>query len=276
MRVEIAKKSSGKDEFGERMKNYEKLANQKERIGHDEIMVVRLDGHKFSKFTKGFEKPYDARLKRAMEKTTLDLVKKFSCCFGYTQSDEITLIWQPLEENQVNIFSGRVTKVASVLSGYCSVRFDFHINQEKWPEEALAARMDLHEQHFDGRCFGVPRKEEALNNVIWRCLYDCKRNSVSGLAQKVLGAKKCHGLNTKQKLEACLEEGRDWNEMPDPYKFGIFVKKELYIKEVPDHKDENKMVKATRGRVVAKSFDLKGFSPENVQLIFSKYWPEDD
>jgi len=264
------------DLFGERMKGYEKAASLKACIDRDEIMIVRLDGHKFSKFTKGFMKPFDERLKRAMEKTTIDLVKKFDCCFGYTQSDEITLVWPPIAENQTFCFGGRITKIASVLAGYCSVRFDFHINKEEWTEEKLASRMALHEQHFDGRCFGVPRKEEALNNIIWRCLYDCRRNSVSGLAHAVLGSKRCHGLNTKQQMEACLKEGHDWNKMPDAYRFGIFVKKEIYIKEVVDHKDKNKTVKATRSRLLSKSFDLGGFTEENVDLVFRKYWNPDD
>ncbi|KNC65390.1 hypothetical protein SARC_18269, partial [Sphaeroforma arctica JP610] len=56
---------------------------------------IRLDGHKFSSFTKGFQKPYDARIANAMISTLADLMKEFNPICGYTCSDEITLIFTP-------------------------------------------------------------------------------------------------------------------------------------------------------------------------------------
>jgi tRNA(His) 5'-end guanylyltransferase len=64
-------------------------------IPHDKFIIVRIDGHKFSKFTKGFDKPFDTFLSETMEETTKILVEEFNAVTGYTQSDEITLIIQP-------------------------------------------------------------------------------------------------------------------------------------------------------------------------------------
>ena len=36
----------------------------------------------------------------------------------------------------------------------------------------------------------------------------------------------------------------------------------------------NKKVTTTRNRIVSKSFPLKDFSPDNVKLIFTKYWSD--
>jgi len=58
-------------------------------------MVIRIDGHCFSKFTRGLRKPYEEWLHIAMVRTTAKLVKDFSATMGYTQSDEITLIFLP-------------------------------------------------------------------------------------------------------------------------------------------------------------------------------------
>ena len=45
---------------GERMKDYEKKFNQ--YIDPSKPMIIRIDGHKFSTFTKGFKRPFDLNL----------------------------------------------------------------------------------------------------------------------------------------------------------------------------------------------------------------------
>lgn len=67
-------------DLGDRMKSYEKA--EYTRIGGDYVLhpnipfLARIDGHTFSKFTNGFEKPYDLNISQAMIRTTADLVKK--------------------------------------------------------------------------------------------------------------------------------------------------------------------------------------------------------
>lgn len=86
-------KSSDETELGNRLKSREKFYENK--IPHDEYLIVRLDGKKFRKFTKGFEKPFDKILSKTMEETTRSLVEEYNPTIGYTQSDEITLIFKP-------------------------------------------------------------------------------------------------------------------------------------------------------------------------------------
>lgn len=57
--------------------------------------IVRLDGHGFSKFTKGLKRPYEKWFHDNMVKTTAVLVHEYSAALGYTQSDEITLVYFP-------------------------------------------------------------------------------------------------------------------------------------------------------------------------------------
>ena len=81
-----------KDSLGDRMKgNYESVT--KTKLVKRMPVAIRLDGKAFHTFTRGFNKPYDLVLSRAMELTTQKLCESIQgCVFGYTQSDEITLI----------------------------------------------------------------------------------------------------------------------------------------------------------------------------------------
>jgi len=87
------KKNMREESLGTRLKSYEKKFEI--RIPATDYIIVRCDGHKFSKFTKGFKKPFDNILRKTMLQTTLDLVDKFGAATGYEQSDEITLIFPP-------------------------------------------------------------------------------------------------------------------------------------------------------------------------------------
>ena len=88
-----------KDSLAIRMKSYE--AQYEQRISYDEFLICRIDGHKFSKFTKGFDKPFDKILSETMIKTTESLIKKFGAVTGYTQSDEISLVFPPMYKEKL-------------------------------------------------------------------------------------------------------------------------------------------------------------------------------
>jgi hypothetical protein len=92
-------KTKVKDSLGDRMKGfYEERA--KTKLIRRMPVLIRLDGRAFHTFTKGFAKPFNKRMMETMQETTLELCKNIhGCVFGYTQSDEITLI---LVDYQVN------------------------------------------------------------------------------------------------------------------------------------------------------------------------------
>ena len=123
--------------LGERMKEYE--AQPFEHIdGHYVLpcdgrpVMARIDGHCFSKFTKGFKKPFDEKFSQAMVQTACDLLQEFKACTAYTQSDEITLIFIPVKNEETSEwrewpFRGRVVKMCSLLASYASTRFNHHL-----------------------------------------------------------------------------------------------------------------------------------------------------
>jgi tRNA(His) 5'-end guanylyltransferase len=71
------------------MKAYES-AFTSTKLDPSQYMCVRIDGRRFSKFTKPFTKPFDWRVTKAMVTTTKALVKETHASVGYTQSDANT------------------------------------------------------------------------------------------------------------------------------------------------------------------------------------------
>lgn len=156
------------DPIGERMKTYEQSSES--QIDQTKPVIARIDGHKFSKFTKGFKRPFDERLHDAMRRTTEDLLTQFNAYLGYTESDEITLIFPECnkEKRQEFIFSGRTQKLSSLLASYTTVRFNFHLmNQDFSKDDLLFQKVSMMIAHFDARIFNVPDRNEALENLIW-------------------------------------------------------------------------------------------------------------
>jgi len=214
------------------MKVYERVLDQS--LENHIPYIIRLDGHRFSKFTKGFKKPFDVRIYNAMINTTAELVKEFNSTFAYTQSDEITLVFMPQKDQfgqwKNYAFNGRVQKIVSLLSGFCSTRFAYHLSVQTYDSQTEKELLDkIHLAYFDGRIFSIPDASEALNNIIWR-MTDAKRNSKNNLGHMHFAQKDVEGLHPGQILEKLLEKGIDWNEMPPAYKWGSFVKKGQYQK----------------------------------------------
>ena len=183
--------------------------------------IVRLDGHKFSTFTRHFQKPWDPRLHKAMLYTSADLLKQFQPTSAYTESDEISLVFAPPVEMDHTrmLHNGSVAKIISILAGYCSSRFNHHLAQEDYDGEAnAAAAAKGGTAHFDARVFHIPNETEALNNLLWRS-YDCKRNSVLMLARTTYTNRQLHLANNAQLMRMLAQDANfSWANMPEPFK----------------------------------------------------------
>ena len=193
--------------IGERMKERElKTAKSVWKVQPWQYAILRYDGHCFSKFTNGFHKPFDDKMKNAMQSTTKDVLEKFNAVLGYVQSDEISIVFKSIyatkEEYEAStdksehIFGGKRDKLISVIAGYISARFNFHINEERKRGDMLAyypyfiELLKKCEQHFDGRLIVFEPSEiiEILNYFVWR-QNDCLRNCTSSYARYFCGQK---------------------------------------------------------------------------------------
>ena len=240
--------SNKRDSLGDRMKNnYENRA--KTYLLRRTPVIIRLDGCHFHTFTRGFAKPFDKRLIEAMQETTLELCKNIQgCVFGYTQSDEITLVL--VDYNNIDTdawFDYSVEKMCSVASSMCTLYFNriFHQkirnfvnehahvvnNPQEYGEELSESVSKLIQKYqkaveigatFDARCFNVPISE-VVNAVLWR-QQDCSRNSISSLAQAYFSPKELHGKNGSQKQDMLMEKySINWNDLSIPEKRGTAI-----------------------------------------------------
>ena len=84
---------------------------------------------------------------------------------------------------------------------------------------------------FDSRIIEfLPEKLfEISNNLIWRSLYDCKRNSISSYGRYILGKKEIKNKNGNEMINLMKEKGFDFNLL-ELYKiYGVYSKKKIIL-----------------------------------------------
>ncbi|KVP17130.1 tRNA(His) guanylyltransferase Thg1 family protein [Burkholderia ubonensis] len=187
-------------------------------------VVARLDGRSFSVFTRGLERPYDARFARCMQETAAYLVEQTQAVVAYRQSDEITLVWPNQDPTKKFMFDGRVVKMATILAAMTSVRFNQLLALEL-PD--YAAKSPL----FDARVFQYPTLALAAENLLWRET-DAMRNSVTNLAHEHFGHRAMHAVGVEAKLARLREAGRPWEGMPEVYRRGVYLRRETVLKSL--------------------------------------------
>jgi tRNA(His) guanylyltransferase len=265
--------------LGERIKEYENIYNAK--IPKNHYIIVRLDGKNFSNFTRGFKSPFDINFIKAMNLTQMDILNKFQATTTYSHSDEITVIFNKMdEENQTQFYGGRVQKIITLLSSYCSIRFNFHLckifEQYKNTDEYTQKFMNLInncEQIFDARIISTENKYEITNHQIWRSVHDCERNAISSYGHSFYHHKMLHGKNCSEIIEMLKIRNIDWNNIPIYIKHGVYAKKILYDTECYNLKTNKKDI-CKRTKIIMKTFKIK-FGEEITDLLLEKYWNDE-
>lgn len=220
-------KTTKNDALGDRMKNYENQTCGINLIPRIPV-IARLDGKGFSKFTKGLKRPYDERLSNLMVETTKYLVKETNANCGYTQSDEITLVWYTDKNDSSIYFNGRLFKMLTDLSAMASVFFNSKL-VEYLPEKADKM------PRFDARVYNVPTLDEAVNSFLWREI-DATKNSISMAAQSFYSHTELMGKNSSDKQEMLFQKGINWNDYPTFFKRGTYIQRKRVF--IPFSKDE--------------------------------------
>lgn len=177
-------------------------------------MVARIDGRGFTRLTKekhAFERPFDERFRDLMIETVKHLMNcGFKVIYGYTESDEISLLFDP----NIDVFSRKLRKYNSVLAGEASAKFSMLLG-------------DL--GTFDCRISQLPRKQDVVDYFRWRN-EDAHRNALNAHCYWLLrkldkSAKKAtqeiEGKSTAYKNELLFSNGINFNELPNWQKRGV-------------------------------------------------------
>lgn len=227
---------SNRDSLGDRMKGYENISRN--YLTRRVPAIIRIDGKAFHTFTRGFKKPFDRVLMSAMQDTMLELCKNIQgCVFGYTQSDEITLVLTDYENIDTDAWFGyNIQKMASISASMTTLYFQKAFsNRAKSKISELQADNDLSVEDtdyikvlenamktgamFDARAFTIP-KEEVCNCLIWR-QQDATRNSIESAGHAYFSTSELHKKNCNEIQELLWsEQGINWNDYPTDCKRG--------------------------------------------------------
>ncbi len=202
------------DDFDKKMRSYEQSIDQ--HILPEMYLVARLDGRSFSRLTKevcDFEAPFDVRFRDMMVNTVKQLMDcGFRVVYGFTQSDEISLLFHKEE----NTFGRKVRKFNSILAGQASAAFSLQLGQ------VIA---------MDCRLIPLPDLEKVQDYFLWR-QEDAHRNALNAHCYWLLrkegmdaqaASAELEGKSIEYKYELLSSRDINFNDLPSWQKRGIGV-----------------------------------------------------
>ena len=236
-----------KDNLGDRMKSYENITRT--YLPGRMPIIIRIDGKAFHTFTRGFKKPFDDILMRAMEETAAVLCRDIEGVkVAYTQSDEISLLITNNDTWETQPwFGNNLQKMASVAASIATLAF----NRAFWHEVNMLNNDYLNTEDneclnvycravekgatFDARVFVLPA-DEVCNYFIWR-QQDAIRNSIQSMGQAHFSHKELMNKNCENIKQMLVEKNLKWESIPISYQRGIcVVKKPTKVKTQIDMK----------------------------------------
>ncbi len=193
----------------------------------DIFIVARIDGRNFTRLTKErhrFEAPFDVRFRDYMIQTVEHLMTcGFHIRYGYTQSDEISLL---LHQDD-NSFNRKTRKLNSVLAGEASAKFSLLLG-------------DI--GTFDCRICELPNPQRVRDYFRWRN-EDAHRNALNAHCCWMLrrtglevnqATEQLKGLGVAEKNELLFQNGINFNDLPSWQKRGTGLHWETYEKASAD------------------------------------------
>ena len=212
------------DELDGKMRMYEQSIDQ--IVLPELYLVARLDGRGFTRLTKEvcrFETPFDVKFRDMMVETVRHLMNcGFRVVYGFTESDEISLLFHPDEDT----FGRKVRKYDSILAGEASSAFSLQLGMSAV---------------FDCRMVPLPTAERVRDYFRWR-QEDAHRNALNSHCYWMLrkegksvqeASNMLEGQSISYKNELLFSRGINFNTLPAWQKRGIglfwdFVEKDGY------------------------------------------------
>lgn len=213
------------ESLGDYLKKFEKQLDS--ILSAKNYLYCRLDGKAFHTLTRGMNKPFDNRLINTIDETCKVFFQRISpCpCIIYTQSDEISFLFKPVDDGQTSYAGYRTQKLTSIFASMFAAEFvkQYYIHFGEFTNKAIS---------FDARLVSFQNFDDVVKMFYWR-EKDCYKNSVSMLSQSMFNDKELFGKNTDQKIQML---GDHWVNL-DPYlKYGRY-----FIKEVVDVLVDNEL-----------------------------------
>lgn len=184
----------------------------------NQYMTLRMDGGGFSKLVKKykqlqiFEETFSKTLAEIMQECARYIMKRWNALYGFTQSDEITIIIPATlidksGKHYPHTNNGRKQKICSSVASQLSTKF-LLLCLEKCKEKGIEFPADSERMipYFDCRMGIFESELESISLLLWRA-HDCSINGVSDAVHQRKAGKVIKGLNTIKKLEWLQEQG---------------------------------------------------------------------
>ncbi|MFP5270269.1 tRNA(His) guanylyltransferase Thg1 family protein [Coleofasciculus sp.] len=186
-------------------------------------IIARLDGRGFTQLTREvhpFEAPFDEKFRDLMILSVEHLMHcGLKVIYGYTQSDEISLLFDIAE----SAFNRKLRKLNSVLAGEASAKFSLILG-------TVAG--------FDCRISQLPTIEIVVDYFRWRQA-DAHRNALNSHSYWCLrkdgktarqATARLERLSVADKNELLFQHGINFNHVPNWHKRGVGLYWESYQK----------------------------------------------
>lgn len=201
------------DDLDKKMRAYERSMDQ--TLPKEQFLVARLDGRGFTRLTKeicsDLERPFDRRFNEAMVATLSHLFRSgFEVVYGYTQSDEISLLFA----YGMTVFELKARKLLSILAGEASAAFTQAFGQ-------IGV--------FDCRMIPLPDLDAVADYFRWR-QEDSNRNSLNAyvywtLRDEGMSAREADRqllcISNDRKRAILTEHGIDYESVPRWQRWGV-------------------------------------------------------
>jgi tRNA(His) 5'-end guanylyltransferase len=188
------------------------------RLSPNMFVIARIDGRNFSRLTRQELKlkPYDQNMANCMIETAIHVMDcGFKTIYGFTQSDEISLLLDP---HNINLtFDGKIRKFISILAGEASAKFSTLLK---------------HHASFDCRIIQLPTIDYVMDYFSWR-VSDSVRNCMNAWCYYILrqegkspkyAQRELDNKTMSWKNEFMFKHNMNFNDLPAWQKrgFGIY------------------------------------------------------
>jgi tRNA(His) 5'-end guanylyltransferase len=174
-------------------------------------VIIRVDGRSFSRFTeRRFDKPFDPRFSALMAGTAQTLLTELAGRYAYTESDEISVVFDP----SFDLFGREMEKLVSISASIASAAFTHAAGEPA---------------HFDSRIWMGTGTADVVDYLSWRQA-DAARCALNGwcywtLRKEGRSARQAttalHGTTVAAKNEMLYARGINFNEVPAWQRRGI-------------------------------------------------------
>ena len=229
----------------------------------DCFFAIRVDGRSFHTEVKKMkmERPFDKKLRNAINKAVKSVMKDFGCLFAYTESDEVTFLFP----KSLEMLDRRVEKLVSLVASKMSVEF-VKSKIAKGTCPIFDARvLELPSNDLVIKCFQWRQMDSHRNAISTQCFWRLvKEGESERKATKIL-----EGMKDSDKNELLFNRlNCNYNDTPEWTRKGTMFYLKEYIKKGynPIKKQEEK---AIRKKIVCENVKVH-FRKDNLKKWINK------